>query len=32
MKTILVYLNKYPMNMMSSLEVDPDLQEELEKL
>lgn len=31
-KTLLLYLNKYPIGMMPSLEVDPDLQEELEKL
>ena len=32
LKTLLVYLNKYPIGMMPSLEVDLDLQEELEKL
>ena len=31
-KTLLLYLNKYPIGMMPSLEVDPDLEEELEKL
>ena len=32
LKTILLYLNKYPLGMMPSLEIDPDLEEELEKL
>ena len=32
LKTLLLYLNKYPIGMMPSLEVDPDLEEELEKL
>ena len=32
LKTLLLYLNKYPIGMMPSLEVDLDLQEELEKL
>ena len=32
LKTLLIYLNKYPIVMMPSLEVDPDLEEELEKL
>ena len=31
-KTLLLYLNKYPIGMMPSLEVDPDLEEELEQL
>ena len=32
LKTILLYLNKYPIGMMPSLEVDLDLEKELEKL
>jgi hypothetical protein len=32
LKTLLIYLNKYPIGMMTSLEVDLDLEEELEKL
>ena len=32
LKTLLLYLNKYPIGMMPSLEVDLDLQEELEQL
>ena len=32
LKTILLYLNKYPLDMMPQLEVDEDVQEELEKL
>ena len=32
LKPLLLYLNKYPIGMMPSLEVDPDLEEELEKL
>ena len=32
LKTLLVYLNKYPIGMMPSLEVDLDLEKELEKL
>lgn len=32
LKTILLYLNKYPLDMMLQLEVDEDVQEELEKL
>ena len=32
LKTLLLYLNKYPVGMMSELETDPDLEEELEKL
>jgi len=31
-KTMLIYLNKYPVGMMSALQTDPDLEEELEKL
>ena len=31
-KTLLLYLNKYPIGMMPSLEVDRDLEEELEQL
>ncbi|AET72765.1 hypothetical protein SXCG_00125 [Synechococcus phage S-CAM8] len=31
-KTMLIYLNKYPIGMMSGLQTDPDLEEELEKL
>ena len=31
-KTLLLYLNKYPLGLMPALEVDPDLEEELEKL
>ena len=31
-KTLLLYLNKYPIGMMPSLEVDLDLEKELEKL
>ena len=29
LKTILLYLNKYPIGMMNSLELDDDIQEEL---
>jgi hypothetical protein len=32
LKTLLLYLNKYPIGLMPQLEVDPDLEEELEKL
>ena len=32
LKTILLYLNKYPIGMIPSLEVDLDLEKELEKL
>ena len=32
LKTLLLYLNKYPLGLMPQLEVDPDLEEELEKL
>jgi len=32
LKTILLFLNKYPLDMMPHLEVDEDVQEELEKL
>ena len=32
LKTILLYLNKYPLDMMPQLEVDEDVQEDLEKL
>jgi len=32
LKTILLFLNKYPLDMMPQLEVDEDVQEELEKL
>ena len=32
LKTLLLYLNKYPVGMMTSLDVDPVLKEELEKL
>ena len=32
LKTLLIYLNKYPIGMMPSLEMDPDLEEALEKL
>ena len=32
LKTILIYLNKYPVGMLPSLEEDPDVLEELERL
>ena len=32
LKTILLYLNKYPIGLMPTLETDPDLEETLEKL
>ena len=32
LKTILIYLNKYPIGMLPDLEEDPDIQEELEKV
>ena len=32
LKTILLYLNKYPVGMLPELEEDPDIQEELSKL
>ena len=32
LKTMLLYLNKYPVGMLPDLEVDEDIQEELEKL
>ena len=32
LKTLLLYLNKYPIGMMTELETDPDLEEELEQL
>ena len=32
LKTILIYLNKYPVGMLPDLEVDPDLEEELNKI
>jgi len=32
LKTLLLYLNKYPIGMMPSLEVDPALKEELDKI
>ena len=31
-KTILIYLNKYPIGMLPKLEVDNDIQEELDKI
>ena len=31
-KTLLIYLNKYPMGMLPELETDPDLEEELSKV
>ena len=32
LKTILLYLNKYPIGMLPELEEDPDVQEELDKI
>jgi hypothetical protein len=32
LKTLLIYLNKYPIGMLPGLETDEDLEEELEKL
>ena len=32
LKTLLLYLNKYPIGMLPALEIDEDLEEELEKL
>ena len=32
LKTILLYLNKYPVGMLAELEVDPDIEEELKDL
>ena len=32
LKTVLLYLNKYPIGMLPDLEVDEDLKEELEQL
>ena len=32
LKTILIYLNKYPMNMLPNLEVDEDINEELNQI
>ena len=32
LKTILIYLNKYPVGMLPDLEVDPYLEEELNKI
>ena len=32
LKTLLLYLNKYPIGMMSNLDVDPTLKEELDKI
>ena len=32
LKTLLIYLNKYPIGLMPSLETDPDLEEELEQI
>ena len=32
LKTILLYLNKYPIGMMNSLELDDDIQEELNQI
>ena len=32
LKTILLYLNKYPVGMLADLEVDPDIEEELKDL
>tara|TARA_R100001460_G_scaffold5165_16_gene14484 strand:+ start:7291 stop:7653 length:363 start_codon:yes stop_codon:yes gene_type:complete len=32
LKTLLLYLNKYPVGMMTSLDVDPVLKEELDKI
>ena len=32
LKTVLLYLNKYPVGMLPDLDEDPDVQEELEKI
>ncbi|AFB15448.1 hypothetical protein RW03080701_185 [Synechococcus phage S-RIM8] len=32
LKTVLLYLNKYPIGMLSDLDTDQDLEEELERL
>ena len=32
LKTLLLYLNKYPIGMMPDLDIDPTLQEELDKI
>ena len=32
LKTVLLYLNKYPIGMLPDLDTDQDLEEELEKL
>ena len=32
LKTILIYLNKYPIGMLPELEEDPDIAEELAKI
>tara|TARA_A100001035_G_C27549496_1_gene393424 strand:+ start:67 stop:429 length:363 start_codon:yes stop_codon:yes gene_type:complete len=32
LKTILLYLNKYPIGMLPELEIDPDIQEELNQI
>ena len=32
LKTLLLYLNKYPIGMMPDLDIDADLQEELDKI
>ena len=32
LKTILIYLNKYPVGMLPDLETDPDLEEELRRI
>ena len=32
LKTILLYLNKYPIGMLPELELDPDIQEELNQI
>ena len=32
LKTILLYLNKYPIGMLPHLEIDPDITEELEQI
>ena len=32
LKTILIYLNKYPVGMLPDLDDDPDIQEELDKI
>ena len=32
LKTILIYLNKYPMNMLPNLEIDEDIKDELNQI